>query len=402
MNLKKLFCGKKEEVVCVLSIGSSSVGGILILNRNERNGEEYKPEILVSVRVPINFLMKINYSSFLKFASNSVDDVLKQLLKEHPKGVDKVFCFFSSPWFVSQARIISVKRKEVFNIDKSFLDELIQREKKIFYSQWRSRQKISRGEPEFIESEMIRVDLNGYRVNRLLGKKARTLEMYVYMSLGIKKLNEFVREIVLKNFGSVDLIFNTLPYASFSVFRDTLNINTEDGFIFVDFGGEVSDISLVRRGVLEEVISFPCGKNSIFRKIAEEFKVSISEARSLLKIFESKDMKQPDAVKISSIIDLIREDWQRCLSDALIEIAHNEPLPQSLFFISNKKMDSSLINYLSGESLSGFTILGKPFAVSHVFPQGLKDYFSLAKISEEDKDVFLMIESLFTVNTKHV
>ena len=132
------FSKKKEEVIAVLDIGSASVGGVIIKAFPEQ--PERKPEIITTARVQVNFLLDVNFEAFWRCTRNALKKVVAQLSKHSP---DKILCVFSSPWFISQTRIIKVKREEPFEITDDFLKKLVDNEIKIFKSQWQAK-KIGR------------------------------------------------------------------------------------------------------------------------------------------------------------------------------------------------------------------------------------------------------------------
>ncbi|NOY35897.1 MAG: hypothetical protein GXP44_03225, partial [bacterium] len=121
------FGKKKEEIIAVFDIGSDSVGGMIIKINSESD-----PEIIASVRNPVNFLFDINFPAFWRCARNAVKKTASQLLKFSPVPPDRVLCVFSSPWFISQTRIISVRKNEPFEISKDFFEKLLDEEIEIF------------------------------------------------------------------------------------------------------------------------------------------------------------------------------------------------------------------------------------------------------------------------------
>ncbi len=386
---------KKEEIVAVLSIGSASVGGMIIRARKDA-----PPEILTSVRVPVNFLLNVNFQAFWRSTRGSLEKVISQLMKDSPQKPNRVFCAFSSPWFISQTRIISVKRSEPFEITESFFDKLIKNEIKIFKSKWQSKTpRLSKeyGESEVLEYDIMSVSLNGYKTQSPFGKKAKKINASVYVSLGIKKIKSEIEEIILENFGSENISFSTVPFVVFSVLENI--INPETGYLFVDIGGETSDISLARKNILMETVSFPLGRNTLTRKTAARFKVPLKEAESLIEGFRKGHIGVSDAKKLSSILEQSKKDWCDLFNKALSEISDNGPLPKSLFLVGAKKNNPEFAECVESESFARFTIPKKPFAVEQILSGGLKQHFNLKRTFEKDKDVFLMMESLFVNNT---
>ncbi len=382
------FGGKKEETILVLDIGSASVGGAIV-----KISSENEPEILATSRVPVNFLWDINFQAFWRCARNSLKKVLNHLAKESLERPDKILCVFSSPWFISQTRIISLKKNDPFEIKKGFLEKLIDDEVKTFKKRWKSETSRSGGEPEVFERNPMKVTLNGYPTRKPFGKRAKEMKAYIYMSLGMKKMVDEIRNIILENFGDRPILFHTLPFVISSVLDDV--IHPEGGYIFADIGGEMSDISLVRDDVLEETVSFPFGRNSILRKISSEFKTSFKEASSLAEKFGSGRMDSSDTQKITPIMEAAKKEWTLLLRQALVELSGRGPLSKDFFLIGCKDDSLNLIDCVKDDFFSRFTILGSSFDVRQILPGALRHYFSFKKGLKNEGDVFLMMESFF-------
>lgn len=388
----KLFgAGKKEEkIVAILDIGSASAGGMIVRNRPGLN-----PEVLASVRLPVNFLADIDFQASWRCTRNSIKKVMKRLLKDFPSGPDEVVCVFSSPWFISQTRIISVKREDPFEVDKDFFDKLINNEINIFKSKWQSMTRDLRGEPEILEYKIMNVSLNGYRTRKPFGKKARALKAHIYMSLGIKKVKDEIKDDILENFGDTPVAFHTLPFAVFSPIRNI--INPDWGYLFADIGGDVSDVSLVKDDILEETVSFPGGRNLPIRRIASQFKISIDAAVLLARKFKRGHASADEARKITPIMEGVKEEWRERLKRAISEISDNGPLPRDFFFIGGGDEGDEFAECAKDDFFSRFTVLGKPFKVARILPRAMEDHFEFRRSFEKDGDVFLMIESLFAL-----
>ena len=346
--------------------------------------------------------MDVNFEAFWRCARNSLKKVIAELLKDSPRGVDKIFCTFSSPWFISQTRIIKVKREKSFEITDDFLKKLIDNEIKIFESQWQSKNHHSlaggaANKCELVEYDVMKVFLNGYHTLKPIGKNTKTLEAYIYISLGIKAINEEIREIILKNFGKEKVVFHTLPIVSFSILEEI--IKPEDGYIFIDIGGEVSDISLVRRGVLEETVSFSKGANTLIRHVAVRFKTFVNNALSLVERFKNKHMNVSDSKKMSLLIDKAKNDWCSFLRESLSEVSGGKSLPQDLFLMSNGDIGREFVECAKDDFFSRFTILGKTFNVKQILSGSLEHYFLFKKSFKKKKDLFLMMEFLFVLKS---
>ena len=199
------------------------------------------------------------------------------------------------------------------------------------------------------------------------------------------------RDAVLGVFGDVPLELHTVPFA---VFRSLGEIIKPDwGFLFADIGGEVSDVSLVREGVLRETVSFPVGKNAAVRKLASSG-VSPEEARSMLKRLSLGHASSADAAKAGPAAADAAREWGERLKEAAAELSDNGPLPRDFFLVGGTENGPFAERARDG-FFSRFTVLGKPFNVKPVSPAALKERFGRSGSFEKEGDAFLMLEALF-------
>ncbi len=383
-----LFSKKKEEIIAVIDVASASIGGMLI--KKTLNTD---PEIISSARVPVNFLMDVNFQAFWRCTQKSLSDVLNRLLKDYPKGPDRVLCVFSSIWVVSQTRIVKIKKEKPFEIDKNFLDKVIDEEIKIFKASILKNITNMKESAEILEYKIMKVSLNGYATEDPFNKKAKRFNFHLYAGLIDKNVKGALQEIFLKNFGDVNIQFFSRPFVIFNVLKNI--INTEDGFVFVDIGSETSDAALVRRNVLEEIVSFPRGRNFLLRRIASGLNTFINDAGSILNSYQEGRLAMNVFEKAKPIIDGARKEWCDYLEKALKEISQEIPLPRKVIAISEKGVLSDFLECIKRELFSKFTILAKPFDLEKISVGGLKNHFKFKRSVDTDSDIFLMLEALF-------
>ncbi len=350
---------EKGKIIAVLEIASASVGGMLI-----RQNKNDKPQIISLVRVPVNFLFDINFDAFWRCTLASLKKVIRILLKNYPSGPDACLCVFLSPWFLSQNKIINIKREKNFKVTRTFFENLMKIEEESFKN--REAPQLS-GEPGFIEHEIIKTELNGYYTKLPIGKIVKTIRLHIYMSLGIRSVKTKIEEEVLENFGDIFLSFRTFPFVAFQVLNST--IDSQEGLILVDIGGEITDISLIRKNCLEETISFPRGKNFLFRKIAFEFKTFSQEANSILQTYLKGHSLKNDSEKISKIIEEVKRDWGNFFEIAIKNISEKGPLPQNLFLMGDEIIGRQFIKCAEEERFSHYTFLGKPFSTKRILDE---------------------------------
>jgi len=279
---------EKRKIIAVLEIAGASVGGLLLKqNKNDR------PQIISSQRAPVNFLFDVNFDAFWRCTRASLKKVMETLLKDCPRGPGACLCVLSSPWFLSQIKIINARREKSFKITKEFFENLIKLEEENFRVK---AEALWKSDPEFIEREIVKTELNGYETKSAIGKIAKTVKMHIYLSAAMKKNKIKIEEQILENFGDIKLSFKTFP----SVVSRILNgvVENQKELILLDIGGEITDIFFIKGNSLEETASFSCGENSLLRKISSEFNTFPQETSSILKTYLRGHSLKKDAERI--------------------------------------------------------------------------------------------------------
>ena len=377
---------KKEVLIASFDITSSSVGGILFAHHPDR-----LPEVLTTSRFPTEILPELNFQKIQRSIHKTFERTIAALRKKMPEGKkkpDSVIITFSSPYFVSQTKIIRFRKSKPFKITERFLNGVVNEEAASFEKQWQkgnSRQIKSSNAVEIIEQEIMQTSLNGYSVKNLSGKRVHNFELSYYVSLGIKAIQDVLRECVSHSFGEMPVRFQSFPFVAFNALKDVLNIGK--GLLLIDVGGEITDLFLIKNGILEESISFPLGENFLVRRIANVFRFSPEESASLLSQYARGDLHAAASEKVRKIITDAAAKWCDFFKEALEGAKDFSSLPKNFLFIGGK---GALI-------LKEFApcTAERPLTSRFLLPEAFKNHFVFRKGFSEDKDILLMLEALF-------
>jgi len=385
----------KSKVVAVIDITSSSVGGALV-----ESNEGCPITILVVPKSPVNFLFDVNLEASLRCTADALRLTAKKLKNLYSGKIDEVLCVFSSPWFASKTKIITAAREKPFEIKNDFFSRLIEEEEKNF---------ISPG-TDYIEREVIKIELNGYHVKNPAGKNARSVKSYIYLSAGVEKMMKLAEEEIGKIFIHTPLKFATSSLVAFKVLNDI--ISNREGFLIIDIGGETTEINLIRGNVLEMSASFSKGTNLLFRKAAASLNTFLKEASSVVKAYSRGHRTLESSDKIAPVIKDSVGEWRDYLKKSLAAMARSMLLPQNVFVIGDDPVCKFFSSCLESEDFSEFTILRKPFVAQKINPEWLTRYFnqvsSMTQSSQnlkkcetgdyQHKDIMLMIEAIYANN----
>lgn len=387
----------KEELILVCDIGSASVGCALIVV-----SPGIKPKIMYDARADMVFQEELDIARFQDAVVAAVSDVAGDVLrngiphlvftrlgtKKIPK---KIFCTLSSPWYVTQTRIKEEKRTEPFRATEELMNGLIEHEVEMFKKDPNVARVMGDGEMLVIEKKAIQVKLNGYTTHMPVGKKARTMEIAVLISAVSQKTAGRIADAIRKSFPARDVIFASFALTAFDVVRSAPDM--PHNFLFLDISGELSDVSLVKDGVLLETITFPVGKKTILRLLAAEFRVSADEAFSLLRLSHEGRASAAHSQKIESALAHAGGEWMDAFREALLRISRDMAVPRAVYFTSDRDLEDWFSGLIVKEEFRRFTMIDEPFFATAVNAAFLHEMCSFDQ--RAGRDPFLMIGSIF-------
>jgi len=362
----------------VFDIASASIGGALIELREEK-GKKLFPKILTSKR------LKVKSEIMIPEVMESLTKSLNLFSVQYQKP-SRVLCVFSSPWYISQTKAIKIQRKTSFEINKELIEKLLGDEAKLFKKEWQDEEK-QHGD-YCLEKEMLKIFLNGYEVENPEGRRAKNLELHTYLSLVPEAIKGQVEKIILNTFSFSDIHFHSFPFVLFAILEKVLNF--KDDAIFIDMTGKITDVFIVRDGIIEEASSFPKGENHFVKKIADSLGVEFEEADSLFKQYSRGELDQEFSKKTEGALKIAASAWAKDLVELFGEqtrescLPRESRLPQNLYFVGLSVSLKQIIEQLQGR---GFNC--------HFFRPDFLKHFNTGKDLDKNKDIFLLLESLF-------
>ena len=370
----------RKKVVAVIDITGSSVGGALA-----ESNEGCPIAILGAPKSPVNFLFDVSLEASLRCTAESLRLTAIKLKNLYSGKIDEVLCVFSSPWFSSKTKIITVTKEKPFEASNNFFNKLIEEEEKNFNDKKNKRDR-------FIEREVIKTELNGYRVKNPAGKTARSVKSHIYLSAGVEKMMKLAEEEIGKIFIHTPLRFATSSLVTFKVLNDI--ISNKEGFLIIDIGGETTEINLIRDNVLERSVSFSKGISLLFRKTAAALNTFLRETSSIVKAYSRGHRTLESSDKIAVAIKDSVGEWRDYLKNSLAALAKESLLPQNIFVIGDDPVCKFFSSCLESGDFSEFTVLRKPFVAQKINPEWLTRYFKTGDY--QHKDIMLMMEAVYT------
>jgi len=382
---------KEGSFVAIFDIASASVGGLLF--KYHKNGI---PEIVNCVRKPADFPLDNGFKPIWRSLHQAFKNVNDHLIKNVNKKPEIAFCIFSSPWYISQTRIIKVKRDKSFMISKDLIKNLLEDEMNSFKKLWQKSPLSPKGKSIVLEKALLKSVINGYSIKNPVSLSAENLDIFCFLSLGLKEMEEKIKEDILNYIKPNNIHFHSFSFTLFSILKNL--INTEEGFMFLDITGELTDIFLIRNGIIEESNCFSRGENFLIRRLASAFNIDMAEARSIMTQYQRKELENSNSEKISTILKPAGEEWARSLKKMFEEMAQEKPLPHHLYFCGPSSTIKEIKEPIATQNFTTLTTLNTTFLIKHFNPEALINHFNFDKGFSTSKDIFLLIETLFSEN----
>jgi hypothetical protein len=385
MAMSSLF-KKKEKLALVFDIGSSSVGGALFYMQSSG-----VPKIIFSIREPIILEEKISPERFSFLTIRSLKIVADKIATKGLGAPYKIFCVLSSPWFISQTRTIKLEKNTPFVFTSKLADSLTEKEVSLFEEEHINKYKDIGSPVRPIEFKNMKTVLNGYPTASPLNQKARELEMMIFLSMSGEQILQKIEDVTAKYFHTKEVKFSSFQMTAFAVARDMFV--HQDNFLLVDIGGEVTDISMIKKDVLCESMSFPMGRNFLIRGVASGMGCSLDEAKSLLSLYKDGHAAQSTEKTLGPILDKLKGEWLRKFQESLASISTDISIPATIFITVDPGLTGFFSETIKTEQFSQYTLTESKFRVIFLGTEALHGI----TLFEENtaRDAFLIIESIY-------
>ncbi len=370
-----LFGKPKEEMSLMLDVGNGSITGALVLFKKDK-----KPEFLYSLEVPFVVPEKPSSTKLIEDMTPLLNTLLETIYAQgfkskywdkKAKTVFKVLVAFSSPWFVSKTKHITLAKEKDFVITQSLIDSIIKDEEAIF-----KKEIDENNDYKVIDSSIVHTRINGYTLETSIGKKTKSLDAYLYMSMVSQNVIKKIEDVVLKHFHihESDIHIHTFPLISFSVVRDIFSANSD--FVLIDVTSEVTDLTLVEGDVIKYSASVPSGKNFLLRQIMKTFSITPELSESTLNLFINEKLNNEDSQKMEEVILNVEKEWSIYLENGLSELSSEFTLPSSVYLTCDNDVSKIYINFLKLSKTDGTAIWRKSIQVNYINQEAMTSFLA--------------------------
>ncbi|MFT5359656.1 MAG: cell division ATPase FtsA [Candidatus Paceibacteria bacterium] len=378
--------GRKPKVSIVFDIGSDSVAGSVV---HFTGNSEESPRIIYSKRTHWHSENQSSYEDILRSMKYTLGNVARVIQEKNfpiSRG-SEIYVTFSAPWFANETRRAELSRKTVFTVTKNILDKIKDKEIKSFYKEG---EKVYGEDFEVIEKSIIDVSVNGYPTDKPVGKKTKNINMSIYVSVAPKDVIYTVRDVL----GRVlhhNISFHTTTLTSYIVSRDYFARDKD--YIFMNIGGELTDLLVVRNNTIFQSLSFPLGLNFFYKHMASSLESSTHEVESLLLAAQNKHLHGETQKNVEGAKAKAYKAYEKHLESVFRQLSSNYKLPQDIYLSGFDLFDSDFRRLIESEHFGLYSMLDIPFDVTFINKTKIHTY--LRYQDGIKRDLFVSLSVLY-------
>ncbi|HEY0908026.1 MAG TPA: hypothetical protein VGE35_01615 [Candidatus Paceibacterota bacterium] len=340
----------KPELGIVFHVGSSSVSaGLMRLRRGKT------PQVLHVAREDIPYRDQAQPERFLGDMLDALKKVNANLARfgfgEYETR--RIFYTFSSPWAVTQTKVAVVAKPEGFTLTKKLVSSIVAEQEKLFEKEMLGSNNLA-DKLHVLEKRVVQIKVNGEEVANPYGKKAVLAEISLFISLMPRAVIDRVFDVSMSAYHPKQMGAYSFPLASFSAIRDVFHDQRD--FAIIDVGSELSDISVIKDGLILETASFPLGRHFLARKMARAFLMTPDEAASLVRLYHQGHAEAALEAQLQPVIAQASIEWSAALKKTLASVSQKKA-PSQIFAIIDNDFSDFFMKAITMDTNSKVTLL---------------------------------------------
>lgn len=311
----------------ILDINSSSVGLAFISTKDD------EIKMLYTKRYPIFFKDNVDASKFtertLKILDTALQEASSTIISEISEikkvsQINKVIVNFASPWYISKAKEVQLKKETPFKFTKENFESLIKKE---------AQSSPENGAMKIIEKNINQVVLNGYEMHDPFNKIANEIKLSFYIGQVSLSSLEQVSKIIKNHFPKSEINYHTHGAVFFQSIRENfLNLSN---YVYFDIGGETTEIAIIQRGTMTASASVPYGKNDFIRNVCSKCKGNFDTTFSCLSMIANNETENKCESDMKPHIINEYKEWTTQIKTGISKFENIKELPNRVCIITS-------------------------------------------------------------------
>ncbi|MEI6238493.1 MAG: hypothetical protein WCP15_03100 [bacterium] len=349
MSFFGLFLKKENKKSFIFEVASGTVGGAVVSFDNK-----FTPHIYKTQREIIPFNQSISGAELHSSMLSTLKTVYENLIP-FGKDINESHVVLSSPWIISETKILSAKLPRPTVISKNFIDSMIKEEEmrfeKIYEKEGNENYKFDVVQ---IEKKITDIRLNGYSVVNPYEQKASSVEVPLFSSITSEKIIKELKDAVTKKTSIHKVTMHSSPLVSLFALRD-ISKGFSD-FIYINVYGEMTDIMICTKNHISGISQFPIGTRTVLRKYIESSGKSLHLSMSEISMLIQGALSEED-VERSIILKGFNKDWADGVSVAIKTLCEKSAIPPTIYISADSSFEPGFEKILRSEVLDSLSLL---------------------------------------------
>jgi hypothetical protein len=353
--------GKKDtHTVVLVDIRSSSISaGYVVIKQGAQ------PNIIHSVQYPVDPHATEPVQEALPRTLETVLTALVQggsqkvIAAGYSADSDHVLVSVSSPWQSSHIAIVRKEEPKTFTFSKRLLDEMT------------GDTVLSVPGRKMVSQLVLSTFLNGYETQNPFGREVKAVEAITLTTDIDESIYSKIHEVVRKTFHHKHIdIYAYLPEL-YAALKDVTPHNKD--YLVFDVGADVSDIVLVKHGILISSAVHQSGMRNILDAVHKSGLSSHS--------IPTEEHEVLDADRNATFQDttqLAKSAWIDAMKTTLSSIAKEEPLPRLVLVSSETAVSDFVTRLLDAPHLRSLWLSDEPLTLVPLTTSYFSPFVSVA------------------------
>lgn len=287
-----------------------------------------KPEVSEAIRVPFLSTAYIDARLLKQRTRECIGYIAKKFSPSFRP--QELVIGLSSPFYISKTvRFVQQRKVAKLPITLQEYEGFLAQAQDGFRKE--AEKQVSGGEVVLFTVLPLKIYVNGYRVETLVGIPGKVIEVFFRFEATTRDVFDGFMEFFAHTWGHVPVHITSVSLANFYALRALYG--EDEGFLVVDMGGEVSDISLIIGGVLERVTTLPLGYNMFVRETATLLGVSYEDASFVAGRYAEQALEAEKEKLLKPLIAEFESNWRKKLLTVLTAYAEQHEMPPRILLV---------------------------------------------------------------------
>ena len=305
--------------------------------------------------------------------------VKKYAASEYAKDlgpVMSVYCVVGAPWVRSRTAKAVLRFPEPRAISEQMVKEL---------GKQALREPSDLDKERVFETNVSRVQLNGYKTAKPAGKHANEIVVTVFESDIETPIRSVLEHALGKEFPGRAINIRSHTRAMLTVLHERTDV---EHYTLVTMGSHATSCIVVHKEELAEHAIISEGTATILARAAGEHGLP-EETLSLMRMLVSDTCATPACEELKAGIAKIEPELVKVFAEAFGKLAATRRLPNTCFVSVHTDVAPWLEHFLARIDFSPFTITMQPFAVESLTPEHVRELVSWHAGAHEDSGLAL-------------